>query len=110
MTLFEPLGNRVLVEPDPHEEMTEGGIIIPDMAKGRQVQGTVVLVGPGNWHAGSQSYIPMHVKRGDKVLYGKYAGTDIVIDDCSYVVTTEEDIVGIIRKVEYNADGDVPVH
>uniref|UniRef100_A0A6M3L944 Putative chaperonin n=1 Tax=viral metagenome TaxID=1070528 RepID=A0A6M3L944_9ZZZZ len=98
-TRFEPLGDRVLVLPDPVEDVTVGGIIIPDTAKGRQVQGTVVATGPGRWHAESQTYTPLSVKAGDRVLYGKYAGTDITVDDMDYVVTTEEDIMGIVRVV-----------
>ena len=109
-TNFEPLGNRVLVLPDPTAEKSEGGLYIPDMAKHRPSQGTVVSVGPGNWHAESQTYTPLNLKPGDKVLYGKYAGTDIQVDDTEYVITTEEDIMGIIRKVPVeDADAELSV-
>ena len=96
-TTFEPLGNRVVVIPDPTEDVSDGGIIIPDVAKNRQVRGTVVAVGPGAWRHETKSHAPMGVEVGDRVLYGKYAGTDIMVDDMEYVVTTPEDILGKIR-------------
>jgi chaperonin GroES len=87
---IKPLADRVIVEPAPAEEKTPGGIIIPDTAKEKPQKGTVVAVGPGKKDE------PMTVKVGDKVLYGKYAGTEINIDGKEYLIMRESDIYAII--------------
>jgi chaperonin GroES len=87
---IKPLADRVVVEPAPAEEMTPGGIIIPDTAKEKPQKGTVVAVGPGKKDE------PTTVKVGDKVLYGKYAGTEINIDGKEYLIMRESDIYAII--------------
>lgn len=87
---IKPLADRVLVEPLPAEERTAGGIIIPDTAKEKPQRGTVIAVGPGKKDE------PMTVKVGDKVLYGKYAGTEITIDGKEYLIMRESDILAII--------------
>jgi chaperonin GroES len=87
---LKPLADRVIVEPAPAEEKTPGGIIIPDTAKEKPQKGTVVAVGPGKKDE------PMTVKVGDKVLYGKYAGTEINIDGKEYLIMRESDIYAII--------------
>ncbi len=87
---IKPLSDRVIVEPAPAEEKTPGGIIIPDTAKEKPQKGTVVAVGPGKKDE------PMTVKVGDKVLYGKYAGTEINIDGKEYLIMRESDIYAII--------------
>jgi chaperonin GroES len=87
---IKPLADRVLVEPAPAEEKTAGGIIIPDTAKEKPQKGTVVAVGPGKKDE------PVTVKAGDKVLYGKYAGTEITIDGINYLIMRESDIVAIV--------------
>lgn len=87
---IRPLSDRVLVEPLPAEEKTAAGIIIPDTAKEKPQKGTVVAVGPGKKDE------PMTVKVGDKVLYGKYAGTEITIDGKEYLIMRESDILAII--------------
>lgn len=87
---IKPLADRVLVEPLPAEERTAGGIIIPDTAKEKPQKGTVVAIGSGKKDE------PMTVKIGDKVLYGKYAGTEITIDGKEYLIMRESDILAII--------------
>jgi chaperonin GroES len=87
---IKPLADRVVVEPAPAEEKTAGGIIIPDTAKEKPQKGTVVAVGPGKKDE------PTTVKVGDKVLYGKYAGTEITIDGKEYLIMRESDIYAIL--------------
>lgn len=97
VTEFEPLGDRILIEPDGAKDKTESGLYIPDMAKDRPQQGTVVKVGPGKYDPQTQSLIPMRVEVGDRVMYAKFSGTDIRLDDVPYLITTEQDIFGIIK-------------
>ncbi|MFH1297686.1 MAG: co-chaperone GroES [Bacteroidota bacterium] len=87
---IKPLADRVLVEPAPAEAKTAGGIIIPDTAKEKPQKGTIVAVGPGKKDE------PITVKVGDKVLYGKYAGTEITIDGVDYMIMRESDVVAVI--------------
>jgi chaperonin GroES len=94
MANIKPLGDRVLVHPDVAEEKTASGIIIPDTAKEKPQRGTVVAVGPGKYENGTK--IEMNVKAGDKVLYGKYAGTELVLDGTEYMIMRESDILGVI--------------
>ncbi len=87
---LKPLADRVLVLPEQAEEKTAGGIIIPDTAKEKPQKGTVVVCGEGKKDE------PMTVKPGDKVLYGKYSGTEITIDGKDYLIMRESDIYAII--------------
>ncbi|MCX4301563.1 MAG: co-chaperone GroES [Alistipes sp.] len=86
----KPLSDRVLVLPNPAEEKTVGGLIIPDTAKEKPLVGKVVAVGPGT------SEIRMEVKVGDQVLYGKYAGQEISVDGTDYLIMKQSDIFAII--------------
>jgi chaperonin GroES len=91
----KPLADRVLIKPLEGEEMKKGGIIIPDTAKEKPQQGEVVEVGPGR--VGEEGdKIPMEVKKGDRVLYGKYSGTEVTIADVEYLIMRESDIFAII--------------
>jgi chaperonin GroES len=90
---FRPLGDRVLIQRLENEDVTEGGIIIPDSAKERAQTGQVIAVGQGRIDANGK-IIPMNVKVGDKIFFGKYAGTEAG-DDC--IIIREEDILGIIE-------------
>ncbi len=94
MASIKPLGDRVLVQADVAEEVTSSGLYIPDTAKEKPQQGTVVAVGPGKVENGNK--IEMTVKEGDKVLYGKYAGTEVSVDGNEYLIMRESDIVGIL--------------
>src|SRR5690554_192539 len=90
-----PLSDRVVVQPKEAEETTESGLIIPDTAKEKPQQGTVLAVGPGRVENGSK--IDMSVKEGDTVLYGKYAGTEITIDREDVLIMRESDILGVVK-------------
>jgi chaperonin GroES len=90
MLKAKPLKDRVLVEPAPAEEKTAGGIIIPDTAKEKPQKGVIVAVGKGKKDE------PMTLKPGDKVLYGKYSGTEISIEGKDYLIMKEDDIYAII--------------
>ncbi|MBP7497106.1 MAG: co-chaperone GroES [Bacteroidales bacterium] len=87
---IKPLADRVLVEPSPVEEKTAGGIIIPDTAKEKPQKGIVVAVGNGKKDE------PMTLKAGDKVLYGKYSGTEINVEGKDYLIMRESDIYAVI--------------
>tara|TARA_Y100000766_G_C18861783_1_gene583616 strand:- start:312 stop:587 length:276 start_codon:yes stop_codon:yes gene_type:complete len=86
---FKPLADRVLIQPAPAEQKTTSGIIIPDTAKEKPLQGTVVAVGPGKKDES------MTVKVGDAVLYGQYSGTELKIENGEYLIMKESDIYGI---------------
>jgi chaperonin GroES len=86
---FKPLADRVLVEPAPAEQKTASGIIIPDTAKEKPLNGKIVAVGEGKKDE------PMTVKVGDSVLFGQYSGTEIKIDGSTYLIMRESDIYGI---------------
>ena len=94
MASIKPLGDRGLVKADVAEEVTSSGLYIPDTAKEKPQQGTVVAAGPGRVENGNK--IDMTVKEGDKVLYGKYAGTEVTLDGEEYLIMRESDIVGIL--------------
>lgn len=94
MASIKPLGDRVLVRPDVAEEKTASGIIIPDTAKEKPQRGTVVAVGPGKVENGTKT--DMTVKAGDKVLYGKYSGTELNLDGEDFLIMRESDILGIV--------------
>jgi chaperonin GroES len=91
----KPLADRVLIKPLEEEEIKRGGIIIPDTAKEKPQQGEVMEVGPGRVSEEGDK-IPMEVKKGDKVLYGKYSGTEVTIGDVEYLIMRESDIFAII--------------
>ncbi|UCE65351.1 MAG: co-chaperone GroES [Candidatus Zixiibacteriota bacterium] len=91
---IKPLSDRVVVKPLEEAEMKKGSIIIPDTAKERPMQGEVMEVGPGKVEDGKK--IDMEVKKGDKVLYGKYSGTEVTVDDVEYLIMRESDILAII--------------
>ena len=93
---IQPLGDRVLVEPIKEDEVKKGGIIIPDTAKEKPQQGKVIAVGAGKLDDNGKA-IPMHVKKGDKILMPKYGGTEIKIDNKDYLILREEDILGVIE-------------
>lgn len=91
----KPLGDRILIKPLEAEEKTSGGIVIPDTAKEKPQQAEVVAVGEGKKKEDG-SVIPLALTEGDRVLYGKYSGTEISIEGKDYLIVKEEDILGII--------------
>lgn len=94
---IRPLQDRVLLKRLEEEEKTKGGIIIPDAAKEKPIEGIIVAVGKGKVTADGK-LIKMELKEGDKVLFNKYGGTDIKIDGQDYLILKEDDIVGVIEK------------
>ena len=93
---IRPLQDRVIVKRVEEEEKTKGGIIIPDSAKEKPQEGKIVAVGPGKV-ADSGQKVGMEVKEGDRVLFSKYAGTEIKIEDEEHLIMREDDILGIIE-------------
>ncbi len=93
---FRPLHDRVVVEALEQEEKTAGGIIIPDTAQEKPMQGKVVAVGPGA-RGESGDVTPLDVKAGDRVLYGKWSGTEVKVDGKDLLIMRESDIMGILK-------------
>ena len=96
---FRPLHDRVVVRRIDAEEKTAGGIIIPDTAKEKPQQGEVVAVGPGGRDEAGK-LIPIDVKAGDRVLFGKWSGTEVKIDGVEYLIMKESDIMGVLMESE----------
>ncbi|MFC1543437.1 co-chaperone GroES [Candidatus Neomarinimicrobiota bacterium] len=92
---LKPLQDRVVVKPAEADEVSKGGIILPDTAKEKPQQGEVVAVGPGKVTDSGEILKPQ-VKKGDKILYGKYSGTEITIDSVEYLIVRESDIFAIL--------------
>jgi chaperonin GroES len=92
---LKPLADRVVVEPAPAEDKSAGGIILPDTAQEKPQQGLVVAAGPGKVSE-SGNLLKMTVKKGDKVLYGKYSGSEVTFDGVEYVIMRESDILAIL--------------
>jgi len=92
---LKPLADRVVVKPSAAEEKTKGGIILPDTAKEKPVVGEVVAVGPGKISDDGKKIVP-EVKVGDKVLYGKYSGTEVTIEGEEFLIMREADIFAIV--------------
>ena len=92
----KPIGDRLLVEPVEEKEVKKGGIIIPDTAKEKPQEGEIVAVGPGGRDENGK-LITMDVKAGDRVLFGKYSGSEVKIDDAEYLIMREEDILAILE-------------
>ena len=92
----KPLNDRVLIKRLDPKETVRGGIIIPDTAKEKPLEGQVISVGPGKYDD-TGKLIPMSVKKGQRVLVGKYAGTEIKIDEVEHVIVREDEVLGIIE-------------
>jgi chaperonin GroES len=92
---FRPLHDRVVVKRVAEEEKTKGGIIIPDTAKEKPMEGEIVAVGPGGRDE-SGKLIPIDVKAGDRVLFGKWSGTEIKLEGVEYLIMKESDIMGVL--------------
>jgi len=90
-----PLGDRIIIKPQPAEEKTKSGIVLPDTAKERPQEGTVVAVGWGRYLDNGQK-VPLEVKVGDKVIYSKYGGSEVKFEGVEYVILPEKDILSII--------------
>jgi len=95
-TKLIPLGDRLLVERLEAEEKTAGGIVLPDAAKEKPIQGKVVEVGEGRRNDDGE-LVPMQVKKGDRILFGKYAGTEVKLDGDEYLIMKEDDVLAILK-------------
>jgi chaperonin GroES len=94
--MIRPLGEKVLVKPAESKEVKKGGIIIPDTAKEKPQEGEIIAVGTGK-RTEDGKIMALDVKVGDKILFGKYSGTEVKIDDVEYLIMSQDDIFGIIR-------------
>ncbi|MCB2231811.1 co-chaperone GroES [bacterium] len=94
---IKPLADRVVVKPIEEMETMKGGIIIPDTAKEKPMQGEIIEVGPGRT-SDEGNRMPLEVKKGDKVLYGKYSGTEVSIDGKEFLIMRESDIFAVIQN------------
>ncbi|NOZ75807.1 MAG: co-chaperone GroES [FCB group bacterium] len=92
---LNPLADRVVVEPAPAEEKSSGGIILPDTVQEKPQLGTVIAVGPGKV-SDSGTLIKMTVKKGDKILFGKYSGSEVTVDGNDYMIMRESDILATL--------------
>ena len=94
---LKPLGDRIVVKAAPHEDMTKGGLVLPETVKEKPVEGIVVAVGAGKiLENGTRQ--PMDVQVDDKVIYSKYSGTEVKVDDENYLIIGERDVLAIIEK------------
>jgi len=94
---IKPLHDRVIVKRVEEEDKTQGGIIIPDTAKEKPIMGTIIAVGSGKSDETGKDKTPLDVKEGDKVLFSKYAGTEVTIDGEEHLIMKEEDIIAIVK-------------
>jgi chaperonin GroES len=92
MAKIEPLGDRVVIKPTPKEEVSKGGIVLPDTAKEKPQEGKIIAVGPGRVTDDGKR-VAMEVKKGDKVIYSKYAGTEFRLNDEELIIMRESDIL-----------------
>ena len=92
---FKPLGDRIVLKQLEAKEQTKGGIVLPDTVKEKPQEGEIIAVGEGKKNPEGK-VIPLSLKVSDKILYGKYSGTEIVIDGEDYLIIREEDVLGII--------------
>ncbi len=95
---LRPLADRVIVEPLDKEEVTPGGILLPETAKEKPQEGRVVSVGPGRWDEEGKKRVEMEVAQGDTVIFAKYSGTEIKLDDKKYLILSEKDILALMQK------------
>ena len=93
---IQPLGDRIVIEVLEAKEKTKGGIVLPDTAKEKPQEGKVVAVGKGRVTEDGK-IVPLEVKVGDKILYGKYSGSEINIEDKEYLIIKEEDVLAIVK-------------
>jgi chaperonin GroES len=94
---IKPLADRVVVRPYEEQEVKRGGIIIPDTAKEKPMEGEIIEVGPGRTSEEGKR-MPPEVKKGDRILYGKYSGTEVTVNGQEYLIMRESDIFAVIQK------------
>jgi chaperonin GroES len=101
---FNPLHDRILIKRIEEKETAKGGIIIPDSAKEKQQEGEVIAVGNGK-KTEDGKILPLDVKAGDRILFGKYSGTEIKVDNEDYLILKEEDVLGVVEGKATTASG-----
>jgi chaperonin GroES len=95
---LKPLDDRIVVKPNDAEEKTASGLVIPDTAKEKPQQGSVLAVGPGRWSDDEGKHFALDIKVGDTVLYSKYGGTEVTIDGDDLLILTSRDVLAIVEK------------
>ncbi len=95
--MIKPLSDRIVVQTKTAEEITKGGIILPDTAKEKPQEGEVVAIGPGKL-LDSGKVVPVEVKVGDRIIYSKYGGTDIKLDGEEYVILRQDDVLAVLEE------------
>ena len=100
MATIRPLSDRVIIKRIEEQAQVRGGIIIPDSAKEKPQEGEVIAVGKGKRKEATGEYVPLDVQEGDRVLFGKYAGNEVKLDDEEYLIMREDDILGVIERAE----------
>jgi chaperonin GroES len=95
---LRPLADRVIVQPLEQEEKTASGILLPETAKEKPQEGKVVAAGPGRWDEDGKKRLEMEVAVGDTVVFAKYSGTEIKLDDTKYLILGEKDILAVLEK------------
>ncbi len=93
---LKPLEDRIVVQASEEEEMTASGLVIPDTAKEKPQEGTVIAVGPGRFEDGQR--VPLDVKVGDKVIYSKYGGTEVKVEGEEYLILSARDVLAVLEK------------
>ena len=96
MASLKPLGDRVVIKPTPKEEVTKSGIVLPDTAKEKPQEGTIIAVGSGRLTEKGER-IPVELKEGQKVLYAKYAGTEFKVEGDEYLILSEKDVLAVVE-------------
>jgi chaperonin GroES len=95
---LKPLDDRIVVKPNEAEQTTASGLVIPDTAKEKPQQGSVIAVGPGRWSDTTGTHAALDVKVGDTVLYSKYGGTEVTVEGQDYLILTSRDVLAIVEK------------
>jgi chaperonin GroES len=100
---LRPLADRVVIKPLEREEVTKSGIVLPDTAREKPQEGLVEAVGNGRYNEQSGQRVPLDVKVGDRVIYAKYAGSEVKIDEEDYLILSEKDILAVVAAVPAGA-------
>ena len=95
---IKPLEDRIVVQPSDAEETTASGLVIPDTAKEKPQEGTVVAAGPGRWNDDGTGRVALDVKVGDVVIYSKYGGTEVKVDGEEYLILSARDVLAVLNK------------
>jgi chaperonin GroES len=95
---LRPLADRVIVEPLEQEEKTKSGILLPETAKEKPQEGLIVGIGPGRWDEDGKKRVEMEVAVGDKIVFARYSGSEIKLDEKKYLIMSEKDILAVIDK------------